>query len=75
MERRISMGQQFGDGRFDFDRQQLPAGIRPYDPDISEVAHHVAIVSDVLDLVEHAVLQLKHCVIDDQWRQKKNAGR
>lgn len=68
------MGQQFGDGRFDFDRQQLPAGVRPYDPNVSEVAHHVAIVNDALDLVEHATRQLKHCTMGDMYRQNKNAS-
>jgi len=69
------MGQQFGDGRFDFDRQQLPTGVRPYDPNISEVAHHVAIVGDALDLVEHAALQMKHCAMGELYRKSKNAGR
>lgn len=30
---------------------------------------------EYLDLIEHAALQLKHCAMGDEYRQKKNAGR
>jgi len=57
------MGQQFGD--FNFDKQLVPQGTRPYDPNVSEVAYHVAVVMDELDKVEHAALQLRHIAIGE----------
>ncbi len=77
MERETSMGQQYGCFNSPDECPSLvPAGTPVYgeyskDPDSLPPNKRL----EHLDLVEHAALQLKHCAIGEQYRQKKNAGR